>query len=119
MKKISKFLVFLFAIMMAVPICLPTKLTANAATEPVSLTNFSSTISTIIDEYSVFTERVAGSENEKKASEYIHSYLESKTSFEAVDNAHIKNGVQTFQFESEFSNIFETSQNIIYQLISL
>ncbi len=117
MKKILKFLVFVLACVVALPAVLTSGLKANAASvSQVSYTNFASTVNSILAEYAVFDERVAGSADEKAASEYIKNYLDENTSLVAKNDSYVKDGVQTFKFESIFSGNFETSQNIIYTL---
>lgn len=118
MKKIFKFFVFVLALMISIPAAFATSIKASAATTNVvtSYSNFASTVNSIIAEYAIFSERFAGSENEKVASEYIKAYLDNNTSLVARNDAYVKDGVQTFEFESIFSGEFETSQNIIYTL---
>lgn len=118
MKKLTKIFIFLFAFVLIVPTWFSAKLTASAKVnnQVVGYSTFSGVVSKIINDYSGFTEREPGSEGEKKASEYIHAYLEDETSLEAYEDAYIKDGIQSFKFESKFSGAFENSQNIIYTL---
>ncbi len=120
MKKIYKIFLLALACVFALPAVAVSSLKTSAATANVitSYSTFESTVNSIISEYAVFDERLAGSEDEKKASEYIKNYLDTKTSLVARNDAYVKNGVQTFKFESIFSGVFETSQNIIYTLKS-
>ena len=119
MKKIFKIFILVLASIIALPAALTSNLKASAATTPItSYSTFESAVNSIITEYAVFDERLAGSEGEKNASEYIKTYLEDNTSLVARNDAYVKNGVQTFKFESVFSGVFETSQNIIYTLKS-
>ena len=120
MKKILKILMAAIACVFAIPATIASNLKASAATagSVISYSNFESTVNSIISEYAIFDERLAGSEDEKNASEYIKEYLDNNTSLVARNDAYIKDGVQTFKFESIFSGVFETSQNIIYTLKS-
>ena len=67
-------------------------------TSSLSSSNFTNTVSTILRDYSVFTNRVAGSEGEKQAYNYIVSYLNSNTALSPLSNDFITNGTQTFRF---------------------
>lgn len=120
MKKIFKIFILVLASIIALPATFASNLKASAAsTTPItSYSTFESAVNSIITEYAVFDERIAGSKDEKNASEYIRTYLEDNTSLVARNDAYVKNGVQTFKFESIFSGAFETSQNIIYTLKS-
>lgn len=125
MKKIIKFLVFIIALVIAIPSTLGFSgavASANTVTTVVSKSAFSSTASSIISEYSAIKNRLAGSDGEKQASVYIKNYLDNlkttKTNLVAKNNAYIKDGEQKFTFNSKFSSIVESSQNIIYTLNS-
>lgn len=111
MKKLVKILgcvavafIFLFA---SVPVVNKTKAVGKTQAE------FSNDVLAIIEEYSLFVNRVGGSKGEKEAAEFIKEYLD-KTDLSAKDNAYVHDGVQTFDYESSFTNKFETSQNIVY-----
>ena len=120
MKKIFKIFTLIIACVVALPAVLISSLKANASTVQtiVSFSTFKNTVNSIIAEYAVFSDRIAGSAGEKSASEYIKTYLDDNTSLVARNDAYVKDGVQTFKFESIFSGAFETSQNIIYTLKS-
>lgn len=122
MKKIIKFLAFVLLVAFTAPIAIGSKNVASASTAPaspvVSLSTFSSTVFDIISDYSAYKNRIPGSDGEKQASEYIRKYLETETSLIAKNTTYIKNGVQEFSFDSEISNVYEKSQNIIYTLES-
>ena len=124
MKKIFKFLILVLAFVIVIPSTVGAKniASANTVAPVVSESAFSSTVSGIINDYAAFKNRIAGSEGEEKAAEYIKSYLDNlsttNTLLVAKNNAYIKNGVQKFTFNSKFSNVVESSQNIIYTLSS-
>ena len=77
MKKILKFLVFVIAFIIAIPSTVGAVAVADASTVTavVSKSTFSETVNEIINDYSVFKNRLAGSNGEKQASEYIKGYL--------------------------------------------
>lgn len=86
-----------------------------AKAESKSSAEFSNKVVSIIEEYSTnFKKRVGGSNGEKEAAVYIKKYLDDHTNLSPKDNAYVKEGVQTFDYESSFTSKFETSQNIIY-----
>lgn len=89
----------------------------NKKTNAASFSNyntFKTEVNTIIADFVKFNNRVAGSETEKKAAEYIKKYLDQKTKLEPLSDGYTKDGIQTFMFESTISGKYETSQNIIY-----
>ncbi len=121
MKNLFKILAFMLIAVIAVPLGLNKNLnraSAVGATSFASATEFSGTVGAILSEYSELKNRIPGSEGEKLASEYISNYLNSNTTLVAVNNTHIKNGVQSFDFECDFTNTYKTSQNIIFRLNS-
>ena len=120
MKKIFKTFILVLACIIALPAVAISNLKASAVTTGAitSYASFESTVNSIVSEYAIFDERFAGSEDEKSASEYIKDYLDNNTSLVARNDAYVKDGVQIFTFESIFSGVFETSQNIIYTLKS-
>lgn len=122
MKKILKTLLFVLAVVIALPAILVSginaKTSASTIQSVINYSTFESEINSILGEYIRFDERLAGSTDEKNASEFIANYLDSTGKLVARDDAYVKNGVQTFKFESSFSGKFETSQNIIYTLKS-
>jgi hypothetical protein len=79
---------------------------------------FETTANAILNGFVTFDSRVAGTEGEKNASEYIKNYLDTETSLTPKNDAYVTDGVQSFTFESTFTSLFEKSQNIIYTLSS-
>lgn len=117
MKKIIRFLIFVLVLIVATPCFFTSNLSASAATlnnSAVSATEFETTVNAIVNEYAAFTNRIAGSDGEKNASEYIRTYLNSNTALVAKDDIYVKSGIQKFTYESDMSGTIETSQNIIY-----
>lgn len=123
MKNILKKISFIFVVF---AFCLPVfagfniSSTASAATANETSSEISQTISDILSEYVKFDERVAGSENEKLASEYILQFLSSISGIEAVKgkNDSDQAGVQSFRFTSAIDGKQHNSQNIIFKLNS-
>lgn len=113
MKKLSKIIcclvmpVFLLAFSF-----LPTK-TVKAANFDTS-TAFNNEINQILNEYAEIKNRVAGSDGEKQAYDYIINYLTNQTVLQPKNDVHVSNGVQTFTFLSKFTSLYETSRNIVY-----
>lgn len=122
MKKILKTLLVVLVVVIAMPAVLASginaKTSASTTQAVISYSTFESEINSILGEYIRFDERLAGSADEKDASEFIASYLENTHKLVARNDTYVKNGVQTFEFESSFSGKFETSQNLIYTLKS-
>lgn len=122
MKKIFKIMIATLAFVFMMPVAFCSNLVASAATKPassvVSLSTFSATVNDIISDYVQIKNREPGSVGEKQASEYIKNYLDTNTSLVAKNTTYVKDGIQTFRFESKFSRLYETSQNIIYTLKS-
>ena len=75
---------------------------------------FSSEIDMILKDYVVYTNRVAGSDNEKEASNYIINYLNNNTDCVPCNTVGVDNGIQTFYFTSAFDGEYYSSRNIIY-----
>lgn len=76
---------------------------------------FKSVINDVLSDTGVLAikNRVAGSQGETQAKDYIVSKL-GETNFVPKTGAGIENGIQTFKFESEIDGGYQTSQNIIY-----
>ena len=117
MKKLTKILVCFMACFLILPSFLKPNAKADALSQEsiVSLNSFTADTNLIFSEFVKFTDRKPGSEDEKKASEYIANYLSSNTALTAKDNTYVKQGVQSFTFESDFSGLYENSQNIIFE----
>lgn len=117
MKKLAKILTSLFVVLVSIftfgAFAVPS--TSASATELQSQSAFETDIMTVLNEYVTYTDRVAGTDGEKNASEYIRNYLSTQTSLTAKNNAYITDGVQTFSFGSIFTSLYETSQNIIFE----
>ena len=113
MKKFTKiFLSLFFALTLLVaPFGLQKKAYASSIN---NYNDFQAEIYSILANYVSFDERVAGSESEKNAADYIKNYLDTKTTLSPLNNEYVVGGVQNFTFESEFSGKYENSQNIIY-----
>lgn len=119
MKKIIKSISFVLAGLLLV-ICLSlsfnnsTLKNANAANfAGATPTEFADTVTEILNDYVNFDERVAGSDDEKLAGDYIISKLD-ETKCEPLVNDNITDGEQKFTFQSIFDGIYYSSRNIIY-----
>ena len=123
MKKVFKNIIFAMVAIISVfslVFVFPIKTnSANASTVATLTANsFGATASSILREYVAFKNRTPGSEDEKKAYEYIVNYLNNNTAFSPLENNYISAGVQTFRFDSTLDGKTYTSQNIIYELKS-
>ncbi len=110
MKRVLLFILALISVL-SFGLIIPNK-KANAASFS-NYNDFSREVNTIVSEFVKFNDRVAGSETEKKAADFIKNYLDN-TKFKPLNDGHTIDGVQTFMFESTISGKYETSQNIIY-----
>ena len=89
---------------------------AKAANFQLSYSDYSAKVQTILSEFCAFKTRSAGSENEKEASEYIRKYLSlNATKLSAKNDIATENGVQEFSFLSDYSGVYEISQNIVFE----
>lgn len=91
---------------------------ANASTFVLSHSDYSSQVMDILNEFCQYKTRIAGSENETLAAEYIRNYLDTNTELVAKSNMSTINGVQEFQFINQYTGIYNTSQNIIFTYTS-
>lgn len=63
-----------------------------------------------------YNSRVAGSETELKASEFIHANLKSKAlDLVPKEDTSTKDGIQKFKFFNDYAGEYNTSQNIIFE----
>lgn len=58
--------------------------------------------------------RYPGSDAEKNSALYIHEYLSQLSTFKAVENVTTKDGLQSFEFDSNIDNLRHISQNVIF-----
>lgn len=86
----------------------------NSSFQVLDFSSFKSSVDAILGSFVEYDERIAGSEGEKLAAEYIVEYMNTKTSFVPKSSNFVIDGVQDFQFLSTITNIYESSQNIIY-----
>ena len=114
MKKIIKTFSLIFVTIFSALIIFANMPLKNAnASSSVSL-DFYNTVNTVLKGYVKYKDRVAGTEGEKLAAEYIETYLKDNTNLEPLVNSYISDGRQEFNFESTFDGLYHTSQNIIY-----
>lgn len=97
-------------------VCIKTN-RASAVTQSSTFQNFSSDINSILTDFCrEYKTRVAGSENEKDASEYIKNYLNvNAKGVSGKNNTSTTSGVQTFRFINDYTGIYNESQNIIFE----
>lgn len=89
---------------------------AYASDFQLTYSDYSSKVQLILGEFCQFKTRTAGSENEKQASDYIKNYLTTNaTKLSPKNDSSTKGGVQEFSFMSNYSGIYEESQNIIFE----
>lgn len=112
MKKLTKILLPIMLAFVLMISIVPTKTASAVSSSQTSL--FETNVMSILNGYSQIKNRLAGSEGEKKAFDYIYDYLENKTELSPKNDSHVSNGIQTFTFESRFTSLYETSRNIIY-----
>lgn len=92
------------------------KQTAYASNFLLSYSQYSEKVQLILDEFCAFKTRIAGSENEKEAANYIHKYLKTNaTKLTAKNNISTEDGIQEFKFISDYTGVYEKSQNIIFE----
>ncbi len=107
-------LVLLFAVFMGFKV--PNKVVASAANFQLSYEDYSEKAQAILSEFCAFKDRIAGSEDEQKAAEYIKNYLTTNaTKIAAKNDASTVDGVQSFKFKSIYDGIYLNSQNIIFE----
>lgn len=117
MRKLKSLFLSLIFICIAFCGCFLVKLpTASALNFKLSYEAYSAELQTILNEFCEFKTRIAGSENEKLASNYIKDYItNNSTGVVAKNNSSTVDGVQTFKFLNDYTGIYNTSQNIIFE----
>ena len=121
MKKLKKILICLLLAVAMIPSAGIVSLKASASESAQVLfnkTTFSAEVDAILDEYVEYDYRMPGTEDERQAAAYIKDYLDKlcneNSNFIPKNDNHVKNGVQTFTFDSVFDLRYQTSQNIVY-----
>jgi len=117
MKKLKSVLLgFIFAIAVLFSGFVGAGQTAHASNFLLSYSQYSEKVQKILNEFCAYKTRIAGSENEKQAATYIHTYLKTNaTKLSAKNDASTVDGVQSFEYMSEYSGMYENSQNIIFE----
>lgn len=117
MKKLKSILLsIIFAIMFAFIGFSGNVKMAHATNFLLPYSEYSEEVLKILNEFCAYKTRIAGSENEKEASKYIQSYLKSNaTKLSAKNDTSTVDGIQSFNFISDFSGVYETSQNVIFE----
>ena len=127
MKKIFKFLAFAFTLLFVLPF-IPftgmknlsvsnaesTQDIENYVSQILDFNNFKNKVDAILNDYIKFDERIAGSDGEKLAADYIVDFMKSQTNLVPKRTTVVKNGIQNFEFLSEMTGVYESSQNIIF-----
>ena len=89
---------------------------AEASNFQLNYNEYSEKVQAILGEFCLFRERTAGSEVEKDAGTYIRDYLlTNATKVSAKNDTSTENGIQEFKFVSDYTGLYETSQNIIFE----
>lgn len=120
MRKIRKILACLFAFIVMILGLSFVKINNIAAAEGESVIE-----TEILDEIKQFVEygqsdksrkyRVPGSKAEYNSANYLKAKMSMLSSFKPVENQSTKDGVQSFEFQSDIDGMTKTSQNIIFQ----
>ena len=117
MKKLKKILACLMLVALIVPSAGIVKAKASAS-EPTQTiftkSTFAAEVNAILADYVSYDYRMPGTDDEKQASVYIQNYLNLIPNLIPKNDKHVKNGVQTFKFDSKFDLRYQTSQNIVY-----
>ena len=118
MKRLKSFLIV--AIMAILAICpqMFTNKKASAASRLVGYDVFAEELEVVLDEFCEFKTRIAGSDNEKLAAEFIYNYLLSIPNVNPISNASTSIGVQEFTFLSDYTGSYQKSQNIVFRYVS-
>lgn len=89
---------------------------AEASNFQLNYNEYSEKVQTILGEFCSFRERTAGSKVEKDAGTYIRDYLLiNATKLTAKNDISTEQGIQEFKFVSDYTGLYETSQNIIFE----
>ena len=117
MKKLKYFLLsFMLMVLAVFGVSLKPTTKAVAIESKMTYENYSAEVNTILTEFCGYKSRIAGSDNEKEASEYIKNYiLTNIPALTAKNNLSTINGVQSFKFVSDYTGLYKNSQNIIFE----
>ena len=118
MKKLMKIFVMVLVSVFALPMFANVKSNASATNPQSSLVSaeqFESDINDILTGFLINSNRIAGTQKELDAANYIKNYLGGITNVKPKSTPHVVEGVQTFTFESNISGLYNTSQNIIFE----
>jgi hypothetical protein len=89
---------------------------ASASNFQLTYNEYSEKVQTILSEFCTFSARTAGSKVEKDAATYIRDYLAVNASkVTAKNDLSTENGIQEFMFVSDYTGVYETSQNVIFE----
>lgn len=117
MRKIKSFLIsFILAVLMIFGGFTAKTSVASASNFQLTYNEYSEKVQTILGEFCTFSARTAGSKVEKDAATYIRDYLVvNATKVTAKNDLSTENGIQEFKFVSDYTGIYETSQNVIFE----
>ena len=115
MKKILIYVCAVCLALFAIVSGMPAKTSNAASNVPIKTkAEFETTITTVLNKYATFKNRVAGTAGEAEAGDYILEYLRTNTLLVPKDGGSVKEGVQSFQFESRFEGGYRTSRNFVF-----
>ena len=117
MKKLKNiFLCLIFALCMFLGCFSFSTNSASALNFKLSYETYSAEVQTILTNFCSFKTRIAGSDNEKEAANYIKDYiLANSTLVTAKNNSSTVDGVQNFKFINNYTGVYNNSQNIIFE----
>jgi len=117
MRKIKSFLIsFVLAVLMIFGGFTAKTSVASASNFQLTYNEYSEKVQTILGEFCEFRARTAGSKVEKDAATYIRDYLAvNATKVTAKNDLSTENGIQEFKFISDYTGLYETSQNVIFE----
>lgn len=116
-KKISKIITAVFAFIVLIgSFAVPANVKTAGATTLASYDSFKLTTDIVLTNFATTSlkNRVAGTDGELQTANYIYNFMTTETSFTAKNDERVKSGVQEFTFESVFSGLYETSQNLVF-----
>ncbi len=117
MKRINKIILSLMLVCLTIFGFIPVRINNHEA-QALSYTysDYATDATKLFDEFCRYKSRVAGSDDERAAAEYIVNFLNlNSVNLSAVNNTSTQSGVQQFKFYNEYTGGYNTSQNIIFQ----
>ena len=88
---------------------------ASAAGYKVTYEEFSAEVNANLTGFCQYSDRIAASDGEQIAASYIYDSLRLTAGISAVNNASTTEGVQSFEFVSDYTGTYQESQNIVFR----